>query len=72
MIVNVGPRSAAVVADEAPAVYSADRVDCEEIDADVAMITAGPMRAVVEILRRTGGLAPRALVGGIFTLPGAV
>jgi hypothetical protein len=65
MIVSVGPRLAAVSAEEGTAAYLAEGVRFETVSGDTIPGTA-PVRAVVEILRQGGGLAPRALVGGIF------
>lgn len=67
VIVSVGPRQAAVTEDEGTASYSVERVICGEIDPTGAAANSEPVRAVVEILRQSGGLAPRALIGGIFT-----
>jgi hypothetical protein len=66
VIVTIGPRFAAVSADEPTAVYLVERVRCETVDGADTVAGSAPARAVVEILRQNGGLAPRALVGGIF------
>jgi hypothetical protein len=59
-----------VVAEEATAVYRAERVVAETMQPARAVGSSTANRAVVEILRQGGGLAPRALVGGIFTPAG--
>ncbi|MBO3094996.1 hypothetical protein [Cellulomonas dongxiuzhuiae] len=67
MIISVGSRRAAVVGDESTAAFATEGVVRETTSSHAASTSDAPARCVVEILRRGGGLMPRALVGGAFT-----
>lgn len=67
MIVSVGTRRAAVGGDEPTASFGASRVLREATAVEPGEAPGNPARCVVEILRRGGGLMPRALLGGVYT-----
>lgn len=66
MIIRDGPRWASVALDELSAAYAASSVLREFVDVPAAGSGGRRARAVVEILKQGGGLAPRALLGGEF------
>jgi hypothetical protein len=66
VIVDLGPRRVSVLPDEPTATYQASSSLTERIAARAEGPAAQPTRAVVETLRHSGGLAPRALLGAEF------
>lgn len=66
MIVDLGPRKVSVLLDEPTAVYPAISSLTERLPVRSEGAAAQPTRAVVETLRHSGGLAPRALLGAEF------
>jgi hypothetical protein len=67
VIVDLGTRKASVLSDEPTARYTATSTLVESMAAQVQGLDAQATRAVVETLRHSGGLAPRALLGAEFT-----
>ncbi|WP_427175219.1 hypothetical protein [Arthrobacter sp. 92] len=67
MVISLGTRRASVIDDEPTASFALGTVILESVQTKSARDTFRPVRAVVEILRHSGGLMPRALLGGAFT-----
>lgn len=67
MIISTNARQASIVTDELTAAFDSSATREQAIAVTASESSARPVRATVEILRHTGGLMPRALVGGAFT-----
>lgn len=66
MIVAAGPRKICVLEDEATAEYTKTSVITGSAAAASPVPRGSRGRAVVEVIRYAGGMAPRALIGGEF------
>lgn len=67
MIVSRGNRAAAVGVDEPGAAFAAASVVNRSLAAPVATADVAEAQATVEVMRRGGGMRPRALLGGQYT-----